>query len=419
MALGERTMERLRTDLLMRARSERREAGAPQSDHGQAATQRVEMEQQNAGSRRARRHLPRFNTLSRAFGRRNHNVEGPKSPGPNHGPPTIHYSELDVSALSVTSPSSAASLLPQGSMPLQPEPVATPIQMTVFNGPDPTVSSQASADASGQSHEPDRHGDEESGGRPHPKRFLFCFPWIKSRRVRSQVLTCFVSGVFLCSLVAIYLGLSLTRNIRQGELTIMIILVILAAAALFSYSTIRLCLLVCQPDRSERRRTRAPGMFGPGGYVVLPKPIPVVLAQDEEAAGIEGGAAKLEPPAYGLWRESVRVDPNRLFWQRNASAGGATARPETRTGPRPPSYASDDGISYVVEARPRSVAPPPSSVYSSDMTPYINDAMSSLSRRACYKCGNVGHYAEVCSSAERLCYNCTTFVLREARVRPF
>ncbi|KHN95233.1 zinc knuckle domain containing protein [Metarhizium album ARSEF 1941] len=33
--------------------------------------------------------------------------------------------------------------------------------------------------------------------------------------------------------------------------------------------------------------------------------------------------------------------------------------------------------------------------------------MSSLSRRACYKCGNVGHYAEVCSSSERLCYNCT------------
>ncbi|KAI9719255.1 MAG: hypothetical protein M1812_003585 [Candelaria pacifica] len=32
--------------------------------------------------------------------------------------------------------------------------------------------------------------------------------------------------------------------------------------------------------------------------------------------------------------------------------------------------------------------------------------MSSLLRRACYKCGNVGHYAEVCSSSERLCYNC-------------
>ncbi len=30
----------------------------------------------------------------------------------------------------------------------------------------------------------------------------------------------------------------------------------------------------------------------------------------------------------------------------------------------------------------------------------------SSTRRACYKCGNVGHYAEVCSSSERLCYNC-------------
>jgi len=33
-------------------------------------------------------------------------------------------------------------------------------------------------------------------------------------------------------------------------------------------------------------------------------------------------------------------------------------------------------------------------------------ATGNLSRRACYKCGNVGHYAEVCSSSERLCYNC-------------
>ncbi|KAG9245180.1 hypothetical protein BJ878DRAFT_32613 [Calycina marina] len=41
----------------------------------------------------------------------------------------------------------------------------------------------------------------------------------------------------------------------------------------------------------------------------------------------------------------------------------------------------------------------------------ITPEMSSLSRRACYKCGNVGHYAEVCSSAERLCYNCTYFCI--------
>lgn len=43
--------------------------------------------------------------------------------------------------------------------------------------------------------------------------------------------------------------------------------------------------------------------------------------------------------------------------------------------------------------------------------------MSSLSRRACYKCGNVGHYAEVCSSSERLCYNCKQPGKRRARAR--
>lgn len=29
------------------------------------------------------------------------------------------------------------------------------------------------------------------------------------------------------------------------------------------------------------------------------------MARDEEAAGIESDATKMEPPAYGLWRESV------------------------------------------------------------------------------------------------------------------
>ncbi|QIW97004.1 hypothetical protein AMS68_002522 [Peltaster fructicola] len=32
--------------------------------------------------------------------------------------------------------------------------------------------------------------------------------------------------------------------------------------------------------------------------------------------------------------------------------------------------------------------------------------MSSLSRRACFKCGDLGHYAQVCTNNERLCYNC-------------
>ncbi|KAG5930138.1 hypothetical protein E4U42_002874 [Claviceps africana] len=193
--------------------------------------------------------------------------------------------------------------------------------------------------------------DMQHGPKNHPKRFLLCFPWVRSRRLRSQILTCFVSGVFLACLVAVYLGLALTDHISRGDVTIVIILVIFSATTFFCYSIIRLCLLVSQSHRS--RSECLPNMSRPGGYAVPPKPIHVVLASDEEAAGIE---SETRPPAYGLWRESVRVDPNRLFWQRTESVPPAIPRPELR---RPPSYASEDGISYIVEARPRSTASPP------------------------------------------------------------
>lgn len=55
-------------------------------------------------------------------------------------------------------------------------------------------------------------------------------------------------------------------------------------------------------------------------------------------------------------RTSVLPDPSR---SRNVSAISAAAAPAPRgsaaaEGPRPPSYASDDGISYITEAAPRS-----------------------------------------------------------------
>lgn len=86
-----------------------------------------------------------------------------------------------------------------------------------------------------------------------------------------------------------------------------------------------------------------------------------------------------------------RVDPNRIYWQRNtnvpettpeenddeeqeddgddspssSSSSGedvgsspSTSRRRRPAAPRPPSYASEDGVSYVIEARPRSTVVP-------------------------------------------------------------
>lgn len=101
------------------------------------------------------------------------------------------------------------------------------------------------------------------------------------------------------------LGLTLPNTLRQGELTILIVLVILASATFFLFSAVRLWLAVTRPERENRRRTLLPEAMGPSRYVVPPKPIPVVLVGDEEAVGMESQAVKSRPPAYGLWRESV------------------------------------------------------------------------------------------------------------------
>lgn len=55
-----------------------------------------------------------------------------------------------------------------------------------------------------QSHERHRrHRRRERERKPPPKHFLFCFPWIKSRRMRTHVLRAFVSGLLLATLLTI------------------------------------------------------------------------------------------------------------------------------------------------------------------------------------------------------------------------
>jgi len=91
---------------------------------------------------------------------------------------------------------------------------------------------------------------------------------------------------------------------------VLLILIILFVTIFFCHGLIRLCMLVVKNSRNggvddDSRAARVPQMFGPGGYAIPRQPIRVVLARDEEAAGIESETTKINPPAYGLWRESV------------------------------------------------------------------------------------------------------------------
>ncbi|KAI8718005.1 hypothetical protein NCS52_00878100 [Fusarium sp. LHS14.1] len=203
-----------------------------------------------------------------------------------------------------------------------------------------------------------RHRSRRNNATRHPKHFMFCLPWIRSRRMRAQILRCFASGLFLIVLVTVYLTLSMTHKVNTREMSIMLIMVILFATIFFFHGLVRLCILVIKSNREAAMRANRPPRYrGPPRYAVPPVPIPVVLARDEEAVGVESEVTKCQPPAYGRWRETVRVDPDRLFWQRNEDVDLSQLRPGAQSGPRPPSYVSEDGISYVVEAAPRSTAP--------------------------------------------------------------
>jgi len=107
--------------------------------------------------------------------------------------------------------------------------------------------------------------------------------------------------------LTIYLGLALTNRQESQEFHVLLILVILVTTIFFCHALIRLCMLLLHPptEEDDLEQQNLPSMTGPGGYANPVVPIRVVLARDEEAAGIESAATKVPPPVYGLWRESV------------------------------------------------------------------------------------------------------------------
>ncbi|PVH97654.1 hypothetical protein DM02DRAFT_75130 [Periconia macrospinosa] len=223
---------------------------------------------------------------------------------------------------------------------------------------------------------------------------------------RGKLMACIISGSFLVLVLTVYLALALGRKDLDQEIHVLFIMIVLATTIFFCHSLIRLCMLIMHPPSDEP--PYIPSMTGPEGFVPA-QPIRVHLARDEdldEERGLSSPSnttsgdltekpVALPPPAYGLWRSSVRVDPNLLHWQRVQSAQSNPPVPSSRSGsaistrsrdggnaepapaagsvedddqgPRPPSYMSEDGVSYIVEAAPRSIAPSHSGV--SDIHP--------------------------------------------------
>lgn len=83
------------------------------------------------------------------------------------------------------------------------------------------------------------------------------------------------------------------------------VLILLIAAVVFCYSVVRLSLAIVRPPKEEDVEVQLPRLIIAGGYANPATPIPVTLTRDEEAVGVQSEAAKVPPPAYGLWRESV------------------------------------------------------------------------------------------------------------------
>ncbi|GES57798.1 U5 snRNP complex subunit [Aspergillus terreus] len=196
----------------------------------------------------------------------------------------------------------------------------------------------------------------ESASGPHNRRG-------DTAHVRRSVITLIISTIFLILVLGLYLAFAISGSPLEEELHILLIFMILILSIVWCHSLIRFSLAFLRGPATNRIPSRA----GPNGYAQPERPIPVTFIADEEM--MTGGNGEVQekvtapPPAYGLWRSTVRINPDLLYWQRvdestsrsvprsNSIGEDSGSKP---TSPRPPSYTSDNGIDYAVEAQPRS-----------------------------------------------------------------
>ncbi|PKY00642.1 hypothetical protein P168DRAFT_285314 [Aspergillus campestris IBT 28561] len=191
---------------------------------------------------------------------------------------------------------------------------------------------------------------------------------LRAKAYRKKLITLVASAAFLIVVLAVFLAFSVANSNLGQELYILLIFMLLILSIVFFHSLIRFFMAIGRG--SQLTGNHIPHNVGPSGYAQPERPIPVVLAGDEELLAESHRSAQEKvpppPPAYGLWRSSVRINPDLLYWQRveerarsSKKADRASRGAHKTTAPRPPSYTSDDGVDYVVDAQPRSLAQQP------------------------------------------------------------
>ncbi|KAL4869659.1 hypothetical protein BDV12DRAFT_167399 [Aspergillus spectabilis] len=194
-----------------------------------------------------------------------------------------------------------------------------------------------------------------------------CTLIMNDRTVQRRLFNLILATVLLLINLAIYLAFVVTRALRGPWLYLVLIFLLLALGFAWSHALFRFIRTIFKFRGSTAGRVQlCMDTAGTTGYAQPDQPIHVTMAGDEDRLPENRDAAAMNvtipPPAYGIWRSSVRLNPDLLFWQRVNNQPAVSRDVERREervnrkahGRQLPSYISNDGVDYVVEAQPQS-----------------------------------------------------------------
>lgn len=182
--------------------------------------------------------------------------------------------------------------------------------------------------------------------------------------VQNGLITLSIAGMMCLFILSFYVGMLISHKGRlRQEWNVLLVLVLTVTTLFFFHTLIRLFMdlninlyesrMRRTSDMTEYRDERLGSISSPSGYANPHVPIRINTEFPETISG-----TKVPPPVYGVWKCTVRVHPEGFFWEKAQGERISEQDPSppspTSASLRPPSYVSDDGVSYIVNAIPPS-----------------------------------------------------------------